>query len=132
MENQYKKWTEQEIEILVEFMHKQIPMTYIRKALGRSERSIQHAMKNVMFQQLLSHDVDDIAAYYKTDRDHLEEAFVPSKYYVSLDKDPQRTRGHPITDVVANALKYAFIGATIVIAGTCVKYMESHYDWVVY
>lgn len=56
----------------------------IAQILGRSPKSIDHAIRNMMFQQLMHHSKEDVAWMYNLTLDELKETIVPSKFYIPI------------------------------------------------
>ena len=91
MKNSYRTWTEDDIETLHMLLREGVSCQTASKILGRTPKAISHAVKNSIYQQLLSHHPDDVAQYYNTTNDTLE-TLVPKKYYKEVDgSDSERS-----------------------------------------
>lgn len=80
-----KPWSHDDLCLLCAMVRDRMDIRAIRRALRRSEKAVMHAMKNVVYQQLLHHDAAELAEFYRIHPGSLESRVVPSKYYVSLE-----------------------------------------------
>lgn len=102
MKNSYRPWSNQDIETLHLLVREGVSCETASKILGRTPKAIAHALKNSIYQQLLSHDPDDVAKYYKTENSVLE-ALVPEKYYKDVD-NVEDTDGNSEEEVIVSSL----------------------------
>lgn len=77
-------WTEDDISLLSEMFAAGLSLRTIARALGRTQRAVLNAQRNIIYQQLARHDPEDVAANYNMTIQALENDIVPSKYYVPL------------------------------------------------
>jgi hypothetical protein len=87
MRNRGKPWTEDDIWLLNKLLRDKVPLHVTCQALGRTEQSLRHALKNTVYQQLLHHTPQEIMDDFHISKDTLFNHVVPSKYYDhSLDE----------------------------------------------
>lgn len=84
MRNSYRTWTPEDLALLRNLIQNDVPMHHITQALGRTQRAIQLAFKNILFQQILQHPPTSVAEAYDLDMDDLTHSVVPAKYYQPL------------------------------------------------
>jgi hypothetical protein len=77
-------WSTEDIEYLHDNVRCHTPLNKIAAHVGRSKNAVLGAMKKIMFQQLLNHDVADVAANYGMTVDDLHNTIVNPKYYVPI------------------------------------------------
>lgn len=82
--NRNKIWTQEDLDMLANLVTNKVPMRYVCSALGRTQRAVEHALKNTMFQQLLYHDPQEIADFYNMKMTTLQEGIVSPKYYLPV------------------------------------------------
>lgn len=134
LRNKSKKWSAQDIRLLSTFVQQGVPLSHICGALGRSERAIQHAIKNILYQQLLDYPVEDVLARYNTSMEYLEENVVPPKYFVPLNNPSSHEEADESSECVEQEKcngfyqtisKALMMSMTIVVAGGLVKYLQT-------
>ena len=82
--NSYKLWTEEDIDTLDKLYQMNLTVDQIARCLNRTERSIEHAIKNLLIQQVLHHGTQDVIEQYDVQERALYEELVPDKYYSSI------------------------------------------------
>lgn len=99
--NSYKLWTEEDIETLNELYRLNLTVDQMARCLNRSERSIEHAIKNLLIQQVLHRGTQNVVDDYNVQERALYEELVPDKYYV--DVTAPTNPGSPAWPIVAAA-----------------------------
>lgn len=79
--NSYKLWTEEDIDTLDKLYRLNLTVDQIARCLNRTERSVEHAIKNLMIQQVLHNGVDGVVEDYNVQQQALYQDLVPDKYY---------------------------------------------------
>lgn len=99
--NSYKLWTEEDVETLDQLYRLNLTVDQIARCLNRTERSIEHAIKNLLIQQVIHHGTQCAAYEYNVQERALYEDLVPDKYYP--DATAPNTPGSPAWPIVAMA-----------------------------
>ena len=111
-------WTSDEIEMLDMLLKNDIGPRQACKVLHRSRFATEHAVKNMIFQQLLTHTPYEIAARYNKDVDWVTEGIVSPKYNINHETDECESecgesvaeeKSRSISDIVTT---YVLIGTT--------------------
>ena len=79
--NSYKLWTEEDIDTLDKLYKLNLTVDQIARCLNRTERSIEHAIKNLLIQRVLHHGTKNVVEEYNVQERALYEELVPDKYY---------------------------------------------------
>lgn len=80
-------WEHDEIKLLDRLLLSGgIPLANIAQCLGRSEMAVKHAITKVVFQQLIEHTAEEIAARYARDVSWVEN-IVDTKYHIEHEVD---------------------------------------------
>lgn len=82
--NSYKLWTEEDIDTLEKLYQMNLTVDQMARCLHRSERSIEHAIKNLLIQQVLHHGTQNVVEHYNVQERALYEELVPDKYYPNV------------------------------------------------
>lgn len=85
--NSYKHWTEEDIDTLDKLYKMNLSIEQIARCLNRTERSIEHAIKNLLIQQVLHHTTENVMNEYDLQKQALYEELVPDKYYPNKTKN---------------------------------------------
>lgn len=88
MKNSYLPWSDDDIDTLHTLVRSGVSVNAASRILKRTPKAIAHAMKNSLYQQLLSHHPDDVASYFNTSNQVLESV-VPKKYYRDAEVDAE-------------------------------------------
>ena len=99
--NSYKLWTEEDIDTLDKLYQMNLTVDQIARCLNRTERSIEHAIKNLLIQQVLHQGTQNVVEQYNVQERALYEELVPDKYY--LDTTAPCSPGSPAWPIVAMA-----------------------------
>jgi hypothetical protein len=99
--NSYKLWTEEDIDTLDKLYQMNLTVDQIARCLNRTERSIEHAIKNLLIQQVLHHGTQNVVEQYNVQERALYEELVPDKYY--LETTAPSSPGSPAWPIVAAA-----------------------------
>ena len=99
--NSYKLWTEEDIDTLDKLYQMNLTVDQIARCLNRTERSIEHAIKNLLIQQVLHQGTQNVVEQYNVQERALYEELVPDKYY--LDTTTPSDPGSPAWPIVAMA-----------------------------
>lgn len=83
----YQPWSEKEIKTLSHLFRNDIPIEHISKILGRSPKAIEHALKNVLVQELVHSNARNVSAKYKLSYETLETELAPYKYNLHEDSN---------------------------------------------
>jgi len=87
MRNNGKSWDPRDLEELSQLYKHKYSMHKIAKILGRSPKSIEHAFRHIVFQQLLHHTKKEVADSYNMSVEDLENTIVSPKFYVPVTKN---------------------------------------------
>jgi hypothetical protein len=102
--NSYKLWTEEDIDTLEKLYKMNLTVDQMARCLNRSERSIEHAIKNILIQQVLHHGTQNVVEEYNVQERALYEEIVPDKYYPNTMIDTSSSNpGSPAWPIVAMA-----------------------------
>lgn len=99
--NSYKLWTEEDVETLDQLYRLNLTVDQIARCLNRTERSIEHAIKNLLIQQVLHKGTKSVIDEYNVQERALYEEIVPDKYY--LVASDSNNSGPPAWPIVAMA-----------------------------
>ena len=80
--NSYTEWTEEDVRTLDVMYQNNLPLEQIAKALDRTPRAVEHALKNLLVQQVLHRNTHHVATKYNMTEDTLYHDLVPAKYYL--------------------------------------------------
>jgi hypothetical protein len=80
--NSYAPWSGEDIETLDQLYKNDIPLEQIAKVLDRSPRAVEHALKNLLVQNVIRTSTRRTAVKYGLTKDTLTQELVPEKYYV--------------------------------------------------
>ena len=81
-DHSYLPWSSEDIETLDRLYRNNLTLEQISKVLGRSPRAIEHALKNVLVQQLVHTNPRRVSSKYNISYDTMQQDLVPLKYYV--------------------------------------------------
>jgi hypothetical protein len=82
-----KPWTPDEIEMLDMLLRNGVYARQACKVLQRSRLATEHATKNIIYQQLLTHTPYEIAERYNTEVEWITEGIVSPKYNINHETD---------------------------------------------
>uniref|UniRef100_A0A6C0CQV8 Uncharacterized protein n=1 Tax=viral metagenome TaxID=1070528 RepID=A0A6C0CQV8_9ZZZZ len=82
--NSYKLWTEEDIDTLDKLYQMNLTVSQMARCLNRTERSIEHAIKNLLIQQVLHHGTQNVVEQYNVQERALYEELAPDKYYQNI------------------------------------------------
>jgi|Laugresbdmm110sd_1035091.scaffolds.fasta_scaffold24265_1 predicted transcriptional regulator len=86
--NSYTEWTEEDIRTLDIMYRNNIPTQQIAKALERTVRAVEHALKNLLLQEVLHTNTRQVADKYNISPEAMYYDLVPEKYFL---KEPKST-----------------------------------------
>lgn len=101
--NSYKLWTEEDIDTLDKLYKMNLTVDQMARCLNRSERSIEHAIKNLLIQQVLHNGTENVVEEYNVQERALYEEIVPEKYYLYQTVATSDAPGSPAWPIVAAA-----------------------------
>lgn len=78
----YTHWKPSEIEQLEKLYKLDFTIEEMSRVLERSPRAVEHAIKNLVLQDLAHSNPKTVMQKYGMSRDYLYNAITPSKYYV--------------------------------------------------
>jgi hypothetical protein len=82
----YTQWTDDEVALLSKLFRMDMSVEEISRVLDRSPRAVEHALKNVLVQELVHTNPRRVAAKYGLTKDVLYHDIAPAKYY---QEDPK-------------------------------------------
>lgn len=82
----YTQWSADEIATLAKLFRMDVSIEDMARVLDRSPRAVEHALKNVLVQELVRTNPRRVAAKYGLTRDTLENDLAPPKYFVPEQK----------------------------------------------
>lgn len=82
----YTPWTTDEITTLTKLFRMDMSIEDMSRVLDRSPRAVEHALKNVLVQELARTNPRRVAAKYGLTKDTLENDLAPPKYYLPEQK----------------------------------------------
>ena len=82
----YMHWTTDEINQLSKLYQMDFTFEEMSRALDRSPRAIEHALKNLITQDLIRTSSRKVLKKYNITKDVLQNDLVPAKYYVAEEK----------------------------------------------
>lgn len=77
----YTHWSDAEIERLTDLYRMELDVDEIARVLDRSPRAVEHAIKNVLLQDLAHSSPTKVMSKYNLSYENLYYDFVPGKYY---------------------------------------------------
>ncbi len=81
-DNSYLPWSKEDIQTLDQLYQHNLTIDQLSRVLGRSPKAIEHALKNVLVQQLIHTNPRRVSSKYNITYDTMCEELTPSKYYV--------------------------------------------------
>ena len=81
----YLPWTTQEIQSLDKLYRNDLTLDQISKVLGRSPRSVEYALKNLLVQELIHSNPRRVSSKYNVSYETLESELAPYKYNIQED-----------------------------------------------
>lgn len=85
--NSYTEWTEDDIHTLDVMYRNDIPLDQIARALQRTPRAIEHALKNLLVQEVLHTTTQQVATKYNMHVEDLCAELAPEKYHLTKHSD---------------------------------------------
>lgn len=85
--NSYTEWTEEDIHTLEVMYANEMPICQIAKALERTPRAIELAIKNLLLQEVLHRGTQKTSEKYNVDMDSMYTTLVPEKYFSSEEPE---------------------------------------------
>ena len=81
-DNSYVPWSKEDIDTLDKLYRNDLTLEQISKVLGRSPRAIEHALKNILVQQLVHTNPRRVSSKYNISYETMEQDLTPLKYYI--------------------------------------------------
>lgn len=87
------EWSNIHISLLFDFLREGISISTLAETFGRSRSAVINASRKIMFQHLLHHPIEDVAAMYGySSVDDFRTAFASEKYYVKPETEPPKAK----------------------------------------
>lgn len=87
--NRGDPWTLDDIELLDILLRANIQLSDACKLLGRTKPATEHAVKKIIYQQLLEHTPDSIAERYNKDVNWITDELVDPKYRIYYETESE-------------------------------------------
>lgn len=83
----YEHWKEHELMFLNEMYKDKVPNNIIAKALQRTERSVECAIKNILLQKVINNGLYDTISEYDLEEEDIYDNLIHAKYNINnIDK----------------------------------------------
>lgn len=79
--NSYNPWSEEDIETLDHLYRNDVTIEQIAKVLDRSPRAVEHALRNLLLQNVMHKGTLKTAVKYGLDKDTMYHELAPIKYH---------------------------------------------------